>query len=109
ASWDLLPIETSLDNTGLYSSIAIDASGRPHIAFQNGTTSDLMYAVGVSATGVGDAPRRATASVHIAPNPSRGGKVALQWSGPRTGATAFEIFDLHGRQVRRIAIDGSGR
>lgn len=43
-TWETFTVDNSATNTGLYASLALDAAGRPHFAYLNNTSGDLMHA-----------------------------------------------------------------
>jgi len=89
--------------------LAIDLSGRPHISYQDGTTSDLKYAVGpqeLTAADPGPLPR--VANLAFYPNPCRGPLQIRGLANDSRPAAAVEIFTVGGKLIRRLNLDASG-
>ena len=70
---------------------------------------NLNYAVGppevVGVDELGSVPR---GDLALYPNPSFGGQVRIRLAAARgAGVSAVEIFDLDGRRIRRLDLDGA--
>jgi hypothetical protein len=107
--WELLDVDDSFNNVGLYTSITLGPLAAPHISYQDGTAADLMYATGpMEVTAVGDPPHpRAGIELAISPNPCAvGSRIQFALAEPKR-FRALEVYDVAGRLERRLAVDGA--
>jgi hypothetical protein len=89
---------------GTSASLALDAGGRPHIAYHDATERDLKHAWWEPEPAVAAALRPDEAGLlAVRPNPFRAGEsVLVSLALPRAAAADLRIYDVQGRLVRTL-------
>jgi hypothetical protein len=102
--WDNTVIDTR-ENSGVYTSIALNPAGLVEIAFKfkarYSGPGALRYATAqLASTGIEDVGIASSLWLQPpTPNPSVDGRVSLAFSLPRTETVTLELYDVAGRQV----------
>jgi subtilisin family serine protease len=123
--WDLQPVDTDFAAGWPYTSIAVDAQGRPHIAYFIDLLQDLRYAWWTGHQWIRqtvDAPGNAGISASVALDGQNRAHLAyLSWNGEEPGPTVryarrgdfdWEIEDVTAPSTAfgtHIAVDTAGR
>lgn len=85
-----------------FDAVYVPAANQEHVAITPENAVWLRSELTQGVVGIGDGPAATTVSLVASPSPFRDG-VRLTWALPRPGRADLRVFDVRGREVRRLA------